>query len=105
MPGSMDEIDRLVSVLQNNPQLNIRIEGHVCCIKESTPDALDIDNREPKLSQNRAREVYDHLVQMGIDPSRLSYVGLGKSRPIIIDERNNEEAAKNRRVEFVVIKD
>ncbi|MBE2290757.1 MAG: OmpA family protein [Chitinophagaceae bacterium] len=101
-PKSMEELERLFSVLQDNPRINIRIEGHVCCIKEA-PDALDIDNFEPNLSLNRAKEVYDNLTKMGIDPSRLSYIGLGRSKPVIANERSREDAAKNMRVEFVVV--
>jgi outer membrane protein OmpA-like peptidoglycan-associated protein len=79
----------------------INIEGHVCCIKD-VPDALDIDTYESRLSVNRAKAVYEYLVVKGIDPTRLSYVGFGKKRPIIADEKTEEDAAKNRRVEIRV---
>jgi outer membrane protein OmpA-like peptidoglycan-associated protein len=101
---SKTEMDRLVSVLKDNPGLKIHIEGHVCCVTK-VPDALDVDTKEQKLSQNRAKEVYDYLVTTGIDAARLSYEGLGRSRPIIANETTEAEAAKNRRVEFKVMEE
>jgi outer membrane protein OmpA-like peptidoglycan-associated protein len=99
---SYQELERLYTALVSNPKLKISIEGHVCCI-EMAPDAEDIDTHELKLSVNRARAIYDYLVNKGIDSSRLRYEGFGKSRPIIAHERNEDDADKNRRVEIRIL--
>jgi outer membrane protein OmpA-like peptidoglycan-associated protein len=102
--SSNKELQNLRSALMANQKLKVRIEGHVCCISEAA-DALDVDNNEPHLSRNRAKAVYDYLVKKGIEQSRLSYIGLGRSRPIILYETTEEEAAINRRVEISVLED
>jgi len=54
------------------------------------------------LGERRARAAMEYLIQLGIDPSRLSIVSYGEERPV--DPRHCEEAwAKNRRCEFVVV--
>jgi outer membrane protein OmpA-like peptidoglycan-associated protein len=98
-PESMEALEKLYSVLKNNPNLKISIEGHVCCVRDA-PDALDIDTYEPHLSVNRAKAIYNYLVEKGIDPGRLTYVGYGRRRPVIEVEQSEEDAEKNRRVEI-----
>jgi outer membrane protein OmpA-like peptidoglycan-associated protein len=93
----------LLKTMQDYPQLAIRIEGHVCCVK-GTGDALDTDTYDLKLSVNRARHIYLYLIQNGIDGRRLEYAGFGKSRPIIPFEKTEEDAQKNRRVEIRVLR-
>lgn len=96
-------LEKLFKVLQDNPQLKISIEGHVCCIHD-VPDALDIDTNEPILSLNRAKAIFIYLVNKGIDEARLEYKGYGKQRPIIDYEKTEEDADRNRRVEIRVLK-
>ncbi len=98
-PESKETLEKLYIVLRDNPTLKISIEGHVCCIKDA-PDALDIDTYEPTLSLNRARAIYNYLVERGIDPNRLKYAGFGRRRPVIEDEKTEQDAEKNRRVEI-----
>lgn len=95
-PESYFELDRLFTLLDENPKLKIELRGHTDDIGE--PD----DNLA--LSSNRAKSVYQYLSEKGIDPSRLSYVGLGETEPI--DTNDTEEGRKNnRRTEFVIIKE
>ena len=98
-PESITTLERLFAVLEANPKLKISIEGHVCCIKDA-PDALDIETSEAHLSVNRAREIYNYLVNKGIDPERLTYAGFGRSHPIVPVEQSDEDREKNRRVEI-----
>ena len=93
-------LEKLYTVLRDNPKLKISIEGHVCCITSDAPDALDIDTYEPVLSINRAKEIYNYLIKKGIDESRLSFVGFGKRRPVVQYEQTEADAEKNRRVEI-----
>ncbi len=101
-PGSLPELEKLYNVLEQNENLKVQIEGHVCCIV-NFPDAYDMDNGDDNLSVNRAKFIYDYLVKKGIDSDRLRYVGYGRSRPIIPVERTEEDANKNRRVEIRVL--
>ena len=102
MEQSYETLQKLYHVLDENPNLKISIEGHVCCIKNA-PDALDIETSEPTLSVNRAKEIYNYLVTKGIDPTRLKYSGFGRSRPLVPIERTDEDREKNRRVEIRII--
>jgi OOP family OmpA-OmpF porin len=72
--------------------MSVAIEGHA----DSTgPDAYN-----QKLSERRAKAVMAYLVNtVGIDPSRLTAVGYGESRPAYPND-TPENQAKNRRVEF-----
>lgn len=99
---SLAELDNLFNVLDTHPEIKIRIEGHVCCVK--TADALDEDTFEMALSENRARYIYEYLVQKGIDKNRLSYIGFGRTKPVVAYERTEEDENKNRRVEIRVLK-
>ena len=100
---SAPALERLYNMLDENPTLKIRIEGHVCCIGRGIPDALDEDSGKLVLSTNRARAIREYLIRKGIDRERLTYKGFGKSMPIVADESTEEEADKNRRVEIRII--
>ncbi len=102
MAQSNATLEQLYKVLDANPNLAISIEGHVCCI-QNTPDALDIETNEPSLSVNRAREIYNYLLNKGIDPQRLTYKGFGRSRPVVAVEMNDGDREKNRRVEVRIV--
>ena len=56
--------------------MKVEIQGHVCCTG-SKADGLDTDTGYPNLSENRARAVYNFLIENGIDKSRLRYKGSG----------------------------
>jgi len=94
MPASREKLYELLFVLQNNPNLKIEIQGHLCC------SPVDKQN----LSTQRAKAVYNFLVYNGIDKSRLSYRGFGSTQPIYpIPEKSEKETAANRRVEIMII--
>jgi outer membrane protein OmpA-like peptidoglycan-associated protein len=94
LPESMAVIREFYDFLQNNPKLKISIEGHT--------DEIGNDQDNLELSIKRARSVYNHLIQLGIDPGRISYKGFGESRPVT-DNRSEEGRALNRRTEFVIV--
>ncbi|MCC6186756.1 MAG: OmpA family protein, partial [Chitinophagaceae bacterium] len=96
-------LQELLQTMNENPNLAINIEGHVCCMK-GEGDALDTDTYELKLSENRAKFIYLFLIQNGIASNRLGYVGFGKRKPIVEIELTEEDAQKNRRVEFRLIR-
>jgi outer membrane protein OmpA-like peptidoglycan-associated protein len=99
---SAGPLKKLLETLQKNPNLKIEIQGHVCCTKDGE-DGLDLSTGEKKLSQNRARYIYEYLVGKGINPANLSYKGYGRSMPKAPEERNEAEEQMNRRVEIKIL--
>jgi len=99
---SNEDLEMLLHAMQDNPRFKIQIEGHVCCVT-NVIDAYDLDSRQMDLSVNRARFIYEYLNARGISAQRISYIGFGRTHPIIEDEQTAEEAAVNRRVEIRVL--
>ncbi len=95
LPESTTELDRLFDLLKENPALHIRINGHT--------DDVGQEGDNQALSENRARAVYNYLVEKGIDPERLRYRGFGESKPIAPND-SPEGRRKNRRTEFELIR-
>lgn len=93
MPESFKTLEKLVKTLNENPTLEICIEGHICCH----------NNDDDNLSGRRAMAVYDYLLGYGIDKERLSYKGFGRTRPLT-EERTSAEQQMNRRVEIRIVK-
>ena len=88
------EIDYNRQVLEANPRLRVRLEGH--CDERGTSEY------NFALGHRRARAVYDMLVSLGISPSRLETISYGAEVPL--DPASNELAwAKNRRVHLAPI--
>ncbi len=88
------ELDKLVQLLIDNPAMKIEIGGHT--------DNVGSDESNNKLSENRAKSVYDYLVKTGTVVTRLSYKGYGKTKPVATND-TDDGRAKNRRTEFTVI--
>jgi OOP family OmpA-OmpF porin len=89
--GAYPILDEGVTVLENNPGLNIEIQGYT--------DNTGAEDYNLKLSQKRADSVMGFLVNRGIDPGRLSAKGYGSANPVASND-TAEGRAKNRRVEF-----
>lgn len=84
----------ILYVLQNNPDLKIEIQGHICCMPSDKQD----------LSTQRAKAIYQFLVANNIPKSQLSYKGFGSTKPIFsIPETHETERAANRRVEIEIL--
>lgn len=95
VPTSKPVLVELLCALEDNPNLKIEIQGHICC--QPVSDFEDI-------STMRAKAVYIFLVQHKINRKRLSYKGFGVTKPIHpIPERTEEEANENRRVEIMIV--
>lgn len=95
---SQKRLDTLVQELRNHSSVRISIEGHVCCGDVYTYYAQTFKQKQKKLSEERAKAVFDYLVKRGISESRLSYVGYGFKRPKVYPEKTEEDKAANRRV-------
>ncbi|WP_396194844.1 OmpA family protein [Flavobacterium sp.] len=94
VPESRGKLYELLLVLQNNPQLKIEIQGHLCCMPVDRTD----------LSTQRAKAIYNFLITNEVYRARLSYKGFGSSQPIHpLPEKNEAERAANRRVEILIV--
>lgn len=93
-PESYVELDKLADYLRTN-KIRIEIGGHT--------DDQGSDDYNDRLSENRAKSVYDYLVNKGIPADRLQYKGYGKRVPIA-DNATDEGRAINRRTEFKIIR-
>ncbi len=93
-PSSTGELDKLVSLLNENPKLKIQISGHTDNIGQPKDNLL--------LSDNRAKAVVAYLVAKGINTQRLSYKGFGAGKPLA-DNGTESGRALNRRTELSVI--
>ena len=93
----------LYITMKDNPTLKINIEGHICCLTNTSHDGYDYDSQEYGLSENRAKAVYEYLIQQGIDKNRMDYEGFGISKPLKWPERSAADENMNRRVEIRVM--
>ena len=91
---SYSELERLVLLLSDLPELRIEISGHT--------DNIGTNSYNELLSQRRADAVVSYLVAKGIDKNRLIAKGYGQSIPV---ESNDTEEGRsaNRRTEFKII--
>ena len=95
LPTSMVELNILTELLKSNISVNIEIQGYTDNVGD-----LKLNNT---LSENRAKAVYNFLVNNGISAKRLSFKGFGESNPRA--ENTTEEGRKrNRRTEFIITK-
>jgi outer membrane protein OmpA-like peptidoglycan-associated protein len=92
--NSLPELDRVVTILQSDSVLRLRIEGNT--------DSEGTDERNQRLSMRRARAVYFYLEKQGIPASRMDYIGYGSKHPIA-DNETREGMAQNRRVEMILM--
>jgi outer membrane protein OmpA-like peptidoglycan-associated protein len=102
LASSYFELDKLLQLLLARPSLRIEIQGYVCCMPENM-DGYDADTRTTNLSVQRAKFVYTHLLEQGIQASRMSYRGFGASHKLYPEESNERERELNRRVEIKVL--
>lgn len=102
-PGSSEflqsaepKLRRLRDFLALNAGIKVEIQGHVHSNGENTFEAQ-------KLSEARAKRVYNYLVENGIDKERLTTVGYGNTMPIFPNAKFASEEQSNRRVEIKVL--
>jgi outer membrane protein OmpA-like peptidoglycan-associated protein len=87
----------LIDMMKINPTLKIEIQGHV----NESPENKELSTF--KLSENRAKRIYEVLVSKGINANRLSWKGFGGEFPIYKEYVDETYCKFNRRVEIKVI--
>ena len=90
-----DYLDSLASVLKSRTDLTVTIEGHT--------DNVGSEDFNMKLSQIRAEETRNYLIQRGVNADQLAIEWFGESKPIDDATKDTIEGRnRNRRVEFRV---
>jgi outer membrane protein OmpA-like peptidoglycan-associated protein len=92
-PESYGTLKEIATVLQENPDIRVKIIGHT---DSDGADAANLD-----LSKRRGASVKNELVKtFGIAASRLESDGMGESQPVAPNDTPANKAL-NRRVEFI----
>jgi OmpA-OmpF porin, OOP family len=93
-PQYHDEVAKVGDFMKKYPTTTAVIEGYA--------DEVGSDDYNMKLSQRRAESVVKSLTEnFGIDPSRLSAKGYGKTRPTA-DNATDAGRQKNRRIDAII---
>ncbi|ARS37237.1 OmpA family protein [Pontibacter actiniarum] len=99
-PDAAKELDKMVTLLKNNPRVEIELSAHT--------DSRESAQYNQLLSERRAQAAVDYLVSKGIDSSRLTAKGYGKTRLVnrcaTGVECSEAEHQMNRRTEFTIKK-
>ena len=94
LEASHEELDRLAQMLDNTPNMYVRLEGHTDYVGNPTANI--------NLSQMRVDAVKKYLTEKGIKPNRLETKAFGGSQPLVQSSSSSERSA-NRRVEVRII--
>ncbi len=94
MESSYDELNRLIKLMTDNPEVRIEIMAHT--------DDIGSDPYNDKLSDKRAYSVIQYLFENGIGNNRLVSKGYGKRVPLV-PNTSEENRALNRRVEMKIL--
>lgn len=90
------DLDKIVDFLVDHPLLNLKISGHTD--SDGNPD-LNL-----KLSQRRADAIRSYIIEKGkLKPDRIQSFGFGNQKPIVLQEKTEQDKHINRRVEFELI--
>jgi len=94
LPGSSEELDRVVDMMRAHPSMQILVEGHT--------DNQGDWNLNLRLSEDRVAVVKQYLSGKGITASRIQTKAWGPSKPVASNE-TEEKRRLNRRVEFTIL--
>jgi outer membrane protein OmpA-like peptidoglycan-associated protein/tetratricopeptide (TPR) repeat protein len=99
-PDAARELDKLVQILIDNPEIKIELSSHT--------DSIASVEYNLNLSQRRAQSAVNYIIQRGIAPDRLEAKGYGEMRPIARNTNpdgtdNPQGRQRNRRTEFKIL--
>lgn len=95
LPEMYGDLIKVSNFLLDNPDFKLKISGHT----DSSGQAdFNLD-----LSQQRAEAIRNYIIYFnGVDEERVDAIGYGSSKPIIKEEKTEEDRRVNRRVEFEI---
>lgn len=94
LPEAKQTLDQAVEILKRHPELTVEVAGHT--------DSRGPADFNQKLSETRAKAVYDYLIGKGIDAKQLEGpIGYGESKPVASND-TNAGREENRRTELNV---
>ena len=79
--------------LKDNKEVKVEIQGHT--------DDVGADEANMALSMDRAFSVMEVLLELSINPDRLTFKGYGETSPKYSND-SNENRSKNRRTDFLI---
>ena len=100
MPRSKPELPKVLRFIQLNPAIKIEIAGH---INAPFRTKAQLQKWEWELSINRAKVIYDFLLENNIGEERLTFEGYGNTQMVFPKTRNEKEQSLNRRVEIRIL--
>ncbi len=92
-PYELSRLKPVIDTLNRHPNTRVHVEGHT--------DSDGSMEYNQQLSENRAKTVALHLMDNGIDSSRIITYGYGEERPIASNQ-TSEGKRMNRRVTFLI---
>ena len=95
LPRSYKDLELILEYLNENNTKKIQVIGYT--------DDIGSEKANQKLSEKRARTVYNYFIINQISKERISYKGMGEKDPIASNE-DGLGRKKNRRVELKLIK-
>lgn len=102
-PVSFFAVDEAAKYLKRFPGCKFEIVGHVNYV---TPPSLINDPKylEPLqiLSEERAKTIYELLIERGIPAETMTHKGVGNSQMVFKNPQNESEKRKNMRVEILI---
>lgn len=81
--ASFEELNALIKILADNPNITIEISAH--------SDAVGEENVNQKLSQQRAEAVANYLIENAVGKDRLTPIGYGEKKPVVADENMGKQ--------------
>ena len=94
-PEATAELDRAAKIMMDNPDVVLELSGNT--------DSIGSDKYNMGLGERRAVAVFDYLKTKGVAGNRLKTVSYGKDKPVAPNS-TDEGRAKNRRVDFTILK-
>jgi outer membrane protein OmpA-like peptidoglycan-associated protein len=100
--GSTMDLDRIAQWMKDNPTVKVRVVAHI----DTEENRISETKTEYKgVAMRRANSVIKYLMDQGVEENRLIATDKGDRAPSPTDSDDEElNQAKNRRVEFVLIK-
>lgn len=100
--SSLSYIQGIAAILKKYEKAQFEIRGHVNCPLRVKPGSGFMEKMN-QLSVDRAKLIYELLIDAGIPADKMTYKGMGNTEMLYPHAENEEEKRKNMRVEIFVI--